>query len=155
MPAVCVFAPAVVAGWPAISAAVSGAAAVLGLSVASKARESVKARVEGVVAVEVAVRDSEVIGEQLQAEEESVFVSENIRYRVFRDARGSVRIYVEGVGRTKKELEALGEELAQKIARQFVYNKLVSELKARKFVIIDEQVEEDEAVRLRVRTFVE
>ena len=152
MSVICVLAPAVIGGWPAISAAVAGAAGVLGLSIGSTAHGLMDSKVQSqVVAVEVGVEDSEVLGEQLQAEEEIVLVRENMRVRVFRDARGKVSVCVEGIGRTKEELRAFGEQVVQKISQTFIYNKLMKELKARDFTIVEETVAEDEAIRLNVR----
>lgn len=154
MSAVCVLSPAVVAAWPAISAAVVGAAAALGMSVAREARAKVETMVSTNAAVgfvEVAVEHSEVVGETLATEEQAVLVKGNIRLRVFRDARGQVRVSAQGVGHSPEELQALAEELVHKMTQVFVYNKLMTELRNRGYTVVREEVGEDAAVRIHVR----
>ncbi len=151
MSCICILAPAMIGGWPAISAAAAGAAAILGLSVHSEAMSEVEVAGTQRVAVELVVEQSQVVGEQLQAEEELILVKENMRVRIFRDARGKVGVCVEGVGRTTEELQAFGEEVIRKITQTFIYNKLMKELKDRDFTIVEQNVAEDEAIHLRVR----
>jgi hypothetical protein len=45
----------------------------------------------------------------------------------------------------------MGEALAQKLVQQYAYHRLVSEMKVRNMNVIEEELEEDGTVRMRVR----
>jgi hypothetical protein len=151
MSAVCILAPAVIAGWPAISAAVAGAATALGMNMIQEAREVVQES-EKVQArtVEVALENSEVLQQQMRTGEEILMTRGKMRIRVFRDERGQCRVCVSGEG-SKRELEALGREVAGRITQIFIYNKVMTELRGRKFEVTREEVAADQTVRLHVR----
>jgi len=156
MSAVCILAPTIIAGWPVISAAVAGAAAALGLSVA---REGVAAAAavaharqeESQRTVEVAVEDCEVLGENLAGQEQMVLAKEDLTIRVFRDARGQCRVSVKGAGRSEAELRELAEELVQKLTQIYVYDRVMNELRSRGFTVVSEEVAADETVHIHVR----
>ena len=154
MSAVVVFAPAIIAAWPAISAAAAGAAAALGLAVAREVKE---ATAETPVAnrVEVEVGNSQILAETMATGEEMVLTKDNIRVRVFRDERGECRVCVEGEGRTNDELKAFGEQVVQKITQMFVYNRVMSGLKDKGFTVVQEEVTEDDSVHINVRRHVD
>ncbi len=152
MSAICILVPTVVATWPVISAAVAGAAAALGMTLA---REG--AQLKEVVAtpkhqsVEVALNNSEVVAEGLVSGEEMILEKGNMRARVYRDERGECRVCVEGEGYSKTELSAFGEQLAGKITQIFVYNKVMTELGNKGFVVVNNEMSEDQTVHLHVR----
>ena len=56
-----------------------------------------------------------------------------------------------GEGHSKEELKAIGEELSQTVVQQYVYQKLMGEMRSRGFIIVDEQTSEDRSIRLKVR----
>lgn len=155
MPGVCILAPAIVAGWPAISAAVAGAAAALGISVVQEgvegAAQTVSARVQR---VELTVEDCEVVGQSLATEEQAVLAKGDVRLRVFRDARGHCKVSVEGRGHSREELRAMGDEFVQRLTQMYVYNRVMTELKKRGFTVISEEVAGDESVHIHVRQHV-
>jgi hypothetical protein len=49
------------------------------------------------------------------------------------------------------ELEAAGRELMDRVRQQFAYAKVMEELEARGFDVVQEQVEATGAIRVRVR----
>jgi len=67
------------------------------------------------------------------------------------DHRGKCTVCVSGDRHAEKELKRIGEEVAGRVVQQFVYHKLVSELKNRNYSVVDEEVLEDESVRLNIR----
>jgi hypothetical protein len=60
---------------------------------------------------------------------------------------------MEGQGYTKSQLHKIGEELIERVTQQYVYHRIVSELKDNHMTILDEEVESDRTVRIRVRNF--
>jgi len=152
MSAVCILAPAIIAGWPAISAAVAGAATALGISVVHEgmeaAAQTVAARAER---VELTVEDCEIIGQSLATEQQVVLVKEDVTLRVSRDARGQCKVSVEGAGHSREELRAIGDEFVQKLTQMYVYNKVMTELRNKGFTVVSEAVGEDQTVHLHVR----
>jgi hypothetical protein len=158
MSAVCILAPAVVAGWPAITAAVAGAAAAMGISVTQEAAEGVArvAAAQSVKAseantVELAAEQCEIMQDQLVTDREIVLEGDGIQLRVYRDESGRCGVSATGAGRSKEELRACGERFLQKVVQMYVYNRTVTELKNRGYALISENVSEDETVHLRVR----
>lgn len=152
MSAVCILAPAIVAGWPAISAAVAGAATALGISVVHEGVEGVAQAVSArTQTVELTVEDCEVVGESLATEQQIVLAKEDVTLRVARDARGQCKVSVEGEGHSRQELRAMGQEFMHKLTQMYVYNKVLTELRNKGFTVVSEAVGEDEAVHLHVR----
>jgi hypothetical protein len=68
-----------------------------------------------------------------------------------RDARGHVQVCVNGVSETEEALRAVGEELSQRVVQQYVYQRLIDECRARQFLVVEEEVEADKSIRLKVR----
>lgn len=150
MSAVCVLTPLVVASWPVVSTAIVGAASSLGFAVASQDR-SKEAALTFEEQVELEVPNSDVIGENLGQEQTIRIERDGVKVVLGLDGRGACRMCVTGVGRSKRELRRIGEELSGRIVQHFAYHKLVTELKKRNYHIVDEHVGENQAIRLRVR----
>ena len=58
---------------------------------------------------------------------------------------------LDGEGHTKEELKRVGQELVERVTQQYVYHRVVTELKERKMNIVDEEVAADRTVTIRVR----
>ncbi len=156
MSTVVILTPIIISSWPAITAAVAGAAAGLGLMVKETVKEAVEeSEVEIEQAVEVELADSEVLAENLATSKEIVLTKADLKIRVGRDERGRCTVCVTGKGRSKTELKQIAEDFAQKMTQCFVYNRVMSELKSRDFQIVNEEVMEDESVRINVRRWVD
>lgn len=54
---------------------------------------------------------------------------------------------------TTSELEQVAKGFAQKVTQCFVYDKIMRELKARRFNVVNEEVMADQAIRIHVRRF--
>jgi hypothetical protein len=145
--------PAVITSWPAITAAVAGAALALGLSVKKTAQEELAASVETAEAAntaEVEVAQGEGL-ENMVTKEEIVLRKGAIEFRVKRDARGRCAVCVSGRGQTKAQLQALADEFTHKMTQCFVYNRVMTELKAKGFQVMNEERMEDDSLRIHVR----
>ena len=101
MSAIIVLTPVIIAGWPVIAAAVTAAvgtmgfaavrSAELGRDVATTSRE------------EIEVNDSEILAAAAGTEEKIVVQREGITASFSRDARGALRVCMEGQGHSKRE----------------------------------------------------
>ena len=77
--------------------------------------------------------------------------ADGVRAVFTRDERGALRLCMEGENVSKAELRQIGEELINRVTQQFVYHRVVSELKQRNMTIVDESVSADRTVKIRVR----
>ena len=153
MSAVCILAPVVIAAWPAFSAAVVAAATSLGYQVAREAanEKQVATAQTNSNKVELEIERSEVVTNQLGRDQRIAVTREGVTVTFSRDARGKASLCVTGEGHSQEELRALGEELSQRVVQQYVYQKLMDEMRARGFNVVEEEVNEDRSIRLKVR----
>jgi hypothetical protein len=146
--------PVVIAAWPAFSAAVVAAATSLGYQVASEVSADRKAAAvapKNTNKVELEVENSEVVTNQLGREQRIAVTREGVTITFSRDARGKAALCVTGEGRSKDELRAMGEELSQCVVQQYVYQKLMGEMRSRGFNVVEEETGADRSIRLKVR----
>ena len=68
-----------------------------------------------------------------------------------RDARGRASVCVSGEGYTDDELRALGQELSGRVVQKYIHQRLLDEIRARQFVVVEEEVDDNQAIRLKVR----
>ena len=154
MSAVIVMAPVIVASWPIISAAVVGAVTAMGYSaVASKNNVGSEIEMDIEKSIDIEIGNSDVVSENMAREEELVFTKNDITVTFKRDIRGKLRICVTGTNRPDSELERVGQEISQKVTQQFIYNRVISELKNSDFSIIDQEVAENDTIKIHVRNW--
>ncbi|MEI8291160.1 MAG: DUF1257 domain-containing protein [Verrucomicrobiota bacterium] len=153
MSAVCILTPVVIMAWPAFSAAVVAAASSLGYQVAAEVNrqrpgETIR---KDTNAVQLEIERSEVVTNQLGRDQRIAVSREGVTVTFSRDARGRASLCVTGNGQSDETLRALGEELSQAVVQQYVYQKLMGEMRARGFNVVEEEVNEDRSIRLKVR----
>ena len=149
MSAVCVLTPLVIGTWPIISSTVVGVAASLGFStVGGRLKQTEQQAAK--TSVEVSVPNSSIVAESIVEGETITMVRDNVTVQVTRDDRGACKLCVSGQG-TTRELKAVGEEVAGRIVQQFIYNKLVTELKKHNYAVVEEDMREDMSINVRVR----
>jgi hypothetical protein len=152
MSSVVIVAPIIVAGWPVITAAVTAALGSMGFSVLAGSGIKAPAAVKAKARAEIDVADSEVLADATGAGGgELVVERDGVRAVFTRDARGALKLCVEGDHLSKAQLKQLGEELLGRVTQQYVYHKVVTELQERHMTIVDEQVSADRTVKLRIR----
>ena len=148
-----VLVPIVVAAWPAFSAAIVAAATSLGYQVASEtakqARAHPHAKVNSVVNLEIA--RSEVVTNQLGRDQRLSVTREGVTITFSRDSRGKASLSVVGEGHSAESLRVLGEELSQAVVQKYVYQKITDEMRARGFVLVEEETTADRSIHLKVR----
>jgi hypothetical protein len=153
MSCVCILTPVVIAAWPAFSAAVVAAANSLGYVLVDESirqRQQVAAKDAG-RKVDLEIANSELVTGQLGRDQQICVTRGSITVTFSRDERGTASICVTGSGHTEDELRAIGEELSQRVVQKYVYQRLMDEMRARQFVVVEEQVDENQAIRLKVR----
>jgi len=152
MGTVIILTPVVIAAWPAIAAAVTAAAVGMGLAVKESAAESVtEKQPETTPAVEVEIEDSQILSQSLSRGKEMVLTKDGVELKISRDERGGIKVCAGGLGHTKAELEAIAEEFVKKTTQCYIYNRTVTELKSKKFQMVNEEVTEDGTIRIHVR----
>jgi hypothetical protein len=146
-------APVIVASWPVISAAVTAAVGSVGFAVARGATADLSSEVTSTNKTEIEIEDSEILQTAGGSGQELVVEREGVRATFTRDARGAMKVCMEGAGYSKRQLEEIGRELVDRVTQQYVYHRVVTELKDRNLAIVDEQVAEDRTVKIRVRSW--
>jgi hypothetical protein len=153
MSCVCILTPVVIAAWPAFSAAVVAAATSLGYQVASEvahdANRSIAPKNSG--KVQLQIENSEVVTNQLGREQRIAVTRDGVTITFSRDARGKASLCVTGDGHSNDKLRAMGEELSQSVVQHYVYQKLMGEMRARGFNVVEEETNQDRSIRLKVR----
>jgi len=153
MSCVCILTPVVIAAWPAFSAAVLAAANSLGYVVLDEAiqnrhRNSAQ---NGSRQVDLEIAHSELVTGQLGRDQRICVSRGGATVEFSRDARGTAKVCVSGSGFTEEELRALGEELSQRVVQKYVYQRLLEEIRARQYVVVEEEIDANQAIRLKVR----
>ncbi len=153
MSCVCILTPVVIAGWPAFSAAVVAAATSLGYQVVAETAKDGHTTVPSLEAnaVNLEIEQSELVTNQLGRDQRLTVARQGVTVTFSRDARGKASLCVTGTGQGADELRALGQELSQRVVQQYVYQKLMDEVRARGFVVVEEETEANRAIRLKVR----
>jgi hypothetical protein len=150
MSCVCVLTPIVIATWPAFSAAVVAAASSLGYTLVSSSAQS-HTQADQARSFNLEISQSEIVTDSLARDQRIVVSRGGVTVTFSRDTRGKAALCVSGTGHTDDALRALGEELSQRVIQKYVYQRLMEEMKARQFVIIEEETDESHAIRLKVR----
>jgi hypothetical protein len=154
MSCVCILTPVVIAAWPAFSAAVVAAATSLGYTIVQEGiQQSQTSQVSetGERKVNLEIEQSEIVTNQLGRDQSIKVTRGGVTVTFSRDARGKASICVTGPGHSDEELRTIGEELSQRVVQKYVHRRLMDEIHARQFVIVEEEVDENNAIRLKVR----
>jgi hypothetical protein len=157
MSTVLVITPIVIGSWPAISAAAAGAAAALGFAIKNEV-EAITAEMQETLEatqVEVPLAESEVVAENLRTGQDLILIRDNVTLRVHRDARGRCAVCAEGLGRSKGELRQMAEDFSHALAQHFTYNRVMQELKAKNFNVVNQEVNDDQSIHIHVRRWVD
>jgi Protein of unknown function (DUF1257) len=153
MSSILVVTPLVIASWPLLSAAITAAVGTMGFAAAQNRQGAhILTTNDPKVRAEIALEDSEILAGTGATGEQMVVERDGIRAIFSRDARGALKLCVEGSGQSKAELKRIGEALVGRVTQQYAYHRLVSELKERQMTILHERVGEDQAIHIRVRS---
>jgi hypothetical protein len=154
MSCVCILTPVVIAAWPAFSAAVVAAATSLGYTVVD---EHVRAQQKNLGmenrerAINLEIEQSEIVTGQLGRDQQLRVMRGDVTVTFSRDARGKAAVCVSGKGYTNEQLTDIGQELSQRVVQKYIHQRLLDEIRVRQFVVVEEEVDETQAIRLKVR----
>ena len=154
MGAITILAPVLVAAWPAFSAAVVAAATSLGYAMAKEMKHGLadeRRQTKAVNSVQLQVPHSEVVTDQLGRDQNITVAREGVTVTFSRDARGKATLCVTGEGHSQAALQAMGEELSQRVVQRYVYQKIMNEIKTRQFLVVEEETDANHAIHLKVR----
>lgn len=153
MSVVFVVVPVVAGSWPMISAAIVAAGAAMGYAAAKRAENNL-AQELGVNAssgVSLVMEDSQIVSETLIRGESFTLQRDGLTATFRMDGRGQCTVHVGGEGKADHELAAAGQELMDRVRQQFAYSKVMGELEERGFEVVGQEVDADNAIRVRVR----
>ena|SRR5689334_17963462 len=151
MSCVCILTPVVIAAWPAFSAAVVAAANSLGYVLVDEFQKQQTTTDTSNRQVSLEIANSELVTGSLGRDQEIRVTRGNITVVFSRDARGQASVCVTGPGFTEDELRALGQELSQRVVQRYIYQRLMDEMRTRQFTVVEEEVDANQAIRLKVR----
>ena len=154
MSCVCILTPVVIAAWPAFSAAVAAAATALGYTLVEEGiqqHQSSRLGETGERTVNLEIGQSEIVTNQLGRDQQIRVTRDGVTVTFSRDARGKASICVTGPGHSDEELRAMGEELSRRVVQKYVHQRLMEEIRTRQFVVVEEEVDETNTIRLKVR----
>jgi hypothetical protein len=141
----------VIAAWPAFSAAVVAAATSLGYELASAKVPGQLDQQDQKKSVRLELEQSELVTDQLGRDQRLAVSRDGVTITFSRDERGKASICVDGSGQDETTLRTLGEELGQRVVQQYVYQRLMEEMRTRQFMVVEEEVDSNHAIRLKVR----
>lgn len=151
MGAVLILTPVIVSAWPAFATAVASAAASLGYTTANELVNNGSENVPMKTGIAIDVPNSQVLTDQLGLAEKLSFTREGISITIRRDERGKASLHVNGTGRSEEDLRRLGEEMSQRLVRDYVYQQIRHEMQSRNFVMVEETEDETNAIHMTVR----
>jgi len=155
MSTVLIIAPLVVTNWPLIAAAITASISTLGYAIATDSAHTINECCEEIrdrkIREEITLENSEILADAQNRGETMTVEKGNIKATFHRDVRGSLRLTIDAVGLSKAEIRKIGDELIGRVTQQYAYNRLVTEMKERGMEIVEETVEEDDTVKIRVR----
>lgn len=153
MSTVSVLTPMVIGSWPVIANAVLGAAAAMGFNVVAQSRNHLaEGEQQGQrEKVHADVPNSDVMAEAMAPNQKIIIEKNGVSLEFGIDDRGRCTICASGAGIGKSALKKIADEAAGRVVQQFAYHKLMTELKNRKFHVIEERVEADQSIQVRVQ----
>ncbi|MCX7048651.1 MAG: hypothetical protein NTX50_24585, partial [Candidatus Sumerlaeota bacterium] len=94
----------------------------------------------------------DVVTDSLRLDDQIAVEREGARVIFSRDGRGRLKVFVEG-DMPRSELERIGQDLAGLVVQQYIHRRLSEEFERRGFVMLEEEREPDQTIRLHVRLY--
>jgi len=135
-----------------MSAAITAAVGTMGFAAAQNKGPRVRQLADTATRAEIELEDSEILAGTAGSGEQMVVERDGIRAIFSRDARGALKLCIEGHGHSKAHLKQVGQALVGRVTQQYAYHRLMSELKERQLTVVEERVGQDQAIHIRVRT---
>jgi ABC-type transporter MlaC component len=156
MSAIIILTPVIISSWPAITAAVAAAASAMGMAVSESVKAAAKEEQQVTEkTVEVELQQSEVVSKNLSADKEIVVTKGDVELRVKRDETGRCVVCAKAKGHNEAELKMIAKDFGEKLTQCYIYDKVMRELKSKNFQVVNEEVSEDQSIRINVRRWVD
>lgn len=149
MSVVFVIVPSIVGGWPVLMAAIAAACSSLGYQLLKGTKNRVSTSEAG-KSVSLTL-DAQALSDVMEREESVTVVQGDVTITFSKDPRGRVTMHVKGENKTEGELQAIGQTVMNKILQQYAYQRVMQELEKRGFVVVKEEVDEQQVIKIRVR----
>lgn len=101
--------------------------------------------------VDLEVPNTEIVTGQLGRDQRISVTRDGITVTFSRDERGKAGVCVKGEGRTDEELRAAGQELSQRVVQHYVHQRLMQEVQARGYAVVEESTDANQAIHMRIR----
>ena len=101
--------------------------------------------------VDLNIPNSQIVTGELGRDQRMSVSRDGVTVTFSRDERGKAGLCVVGTGQSVEELRAAGEELSRRVVQQYVYQRLTQEMQARGYLVVEENTDANQAIRLRVR----
>jgi hypothetical protein len=135
-----------------MSAAITAAVSTMGFAAAQSKGPRVRQIAGASERAEIELDDTEILAGSAATGQQITVERDGIRAIFSRDARGALKLCVEGHGHSKAHLKQIGESLVGRVTQQYAYHRLKSELKERELTIVEERVDQNQAIHIRVRS---
>lgn len=154
MPCACAI-PILMGSSTLISNAVVSVAASLGYSTAGTILNDMLATPKKVEQKTVVIpfENSEIFQDQPGEKRILGFNKDGVSVILSNNERGKYSFKITGSGKTIEELKALGNDMKERVTQQFVYNKVVSGLREKGYVMVGEKLEDEGCVHVVLRRF--
>ena len=152
MSCLCVVVPAVICTWPILCSVAAGAAAKLGYEVAGSERKLKElCEPKETRTIDLELQNSELAGEQVGLHESFTVRRTGVSLRFTVAPGGRFKVCVEGDGKSDEELKSIGQTFLRQMVQQYAYSKVMRELRARGFNIVEEEVDQSNRIRIKAR----
>ncbi len=159
MSGIIIIAPVVATtGWTVLASAAVSVMTAVGFSSVSLAEEVIqeeKERLERKNSVELKLANSEEVAAAVDRDEQLAFSKDDVTVIFSRDARGRLKICVEGHGYAKADLERFGQEIAGRVVQQYAYQRIMQEMQNQHLAVIDQEVDDEDNIRIKLRSWEE
>jgi hypothetical protein len=154
--------PMVLGSWPAITAAILAGGAALGYSAVGDGNElrSVDSNTATLGreqerdwerSVQMTMSESETVADMMLRGESFSMERDGVQATFRIDGRGACQVHISGRNMSDDQLRAAGTELMDRVRQQIAYTKVMEEMESRGFQVLDQQVEGNESIRIRVK----
>jgi hypothetical protein len=152
--------PIIGMSFPALTPLIFAAAGALGYKVVVDMKERgdindlLRQQILETTTVQTRLEDTvlDAMDEEVRRGEMLFFEKDNLKLTVMKDERGKLRVQVTGPrGADKRQLEKAGQQFAEELAQLFAQNRMVEELETLNAEVVEEQVNEQGEIVLKVR----
>lgn len=137
--------------WPYLLAGAATAASALGFKLCKT--EGVMEQVQTEKYVEVDLQEDEMLQDKLKDQESFVLIKDDVKIKFYVNQYGKFIMHVSGENKSEEQLKKIGIQVYNKIKQSYAYSKVTTELKKRGFLISEEKVTPQGAIKIKLTKF--